>query len=366
MVGIGIIGVLYDKLYNLFITAPQNKKTIVVVGYGWGGKAFCDTINHKKYDVTVLSKTDYMLNTPKLKDNINTFNSQNLYIDRNDIEGKKTRPFKLIQEEVKDISTLSKNYDYVVLAPGSVPNDFGVPGVKEHCHFLKTVEDLADLKSDLGWPNIFYKPHVENVIIAGAGPAGIELAFAISRNRDVVLVEAMPTILSNFSESTRNIIMEELQKNRITLLLDKRITRITQDKIIFHGNNLPTYLPYELIIWNCGVKANPLISELTDKRSLTVDGHLHYKDNIYGLGDIIASQKHGPPTAQNARQQGQYLARLFNNDFEGADYVYQEKGKIIHTRDNILIEIEGRTYVIPRFFEPLVDLFVDWVLLYKN
>jgi NADH dehydrogenase FAD-containing subunit len=112
---------------------------VVVVGYGWGGKAFCDTINHRKYDITVISKTDYMLNTPKLKDSVfGPINSyKNLYIDRNKPNGQNHRQFKFIQDEVKDVRELRQKYDYVVLAPGSVPNDFGIPGVKENCYFFR-------------------------------------------------------------------------------------------------------------------------------------------------------------------------------------------------------------------------------------
>jgi NADH dehydrogenase FAD-containing subunit len=31
-------------------------------------------------------------------------------------------------------------YDYLVVAIGSVPNTFNIPGVKEYAHFLKSVE----------------------------------------------------------------------------------------------------------------------------------------------------------------------------------------------------------------------------------
>jgi NADH dehydrogenase FAD-containing subunit len=31
-------------------------------------------------------------------------------------------------------------YDYLVVAIGSVPNTFNIPGVKEYTHFLKSIE----------------------------------------------------------------------------------------------------------------------------------------------------------------------------------------------------------------------------------
>ena len=43
-----------------------------------------------------------------------------------------------------------------------------------------------------------------------------------------------------------------------------------------------------------------------------------YENDIYGIGDII-----GPPTAQNAKQQGYHLAAYFNNKyFKGKPFKY--------------------------------------------
>ena len=82
---------------------------------------------------------------------------------------------------------------------------------------------------------------------------------------------------------------------------------------------------------------------------------MKFKDSIYAIGDITLS---GPPTAQNAKQQGEYLARFFNNDFVGPDYKYIERGKIIHTKDWIIIETRYGSFRVPYLFEPLLDKFI--------
>lgn len=367
MINIGIIGTIYNKISDILNIYPskQDKKTVVVVGYGWGGKAFCDTINHRKYDITVISKTDYMLNTPKLKDSVfGPINSyKNLYIDRNKPNDQNHRQFKFIQDEVKDVRELRQKYDYVVLAPGSVPNDFGIPGVKENCYFFKTIDDCANLKGAfdsirIGIGKKWLGSYDTRVVIAGAGPAGIELAFELSKYCNVSLIEAAPNILPNFSDSMRESVLQELKRNNILLFNKTVINKVEPGRLFSKENNDSMYL-YDIAIWNCGVKPNPIISQLTDQRALPVDGKLHFQDNIYGLGDIIASKSHGPPTAQNARQQGLYLAQLFNNNFEGADYTYKEKGKIIHTQDYILIEFRDQTIKLPRWLESVVDFIVE-------
>jgi NADH dehydrogenase FAD-containing subunit len=83
---------------------------------------------------------------------------------------------------------------------------------------------------------------------------------------------------------------------------------------------------------------------------------LKFKDSIYAIGDITLS---GPPTAQNAKQQGEYLARFFNNDFVAPDYKYIERGKIIHTKDWIIIETKYGSFRVPYLFEPLLDKLIS-------
>ena len=64
-------GYLFNRLAEIYFGALPEKKNVVVVGYGWGGKSFCDKIDTNKYNVIVVSKTNYMLNTTKLKKSIN-------------------------------------------------------------------------------------------------------------------------------------------------------------------------------------------------------------------------------------------------------------------------------------------------------
>ena len=55
-----------SEFINMIYNNKYKKKEVVVVGYGWVGKSFCDKIDRNKYNITVISKTDYMLNTTVL------------------------------------------------------------------------------------------------------------------------------------------------------------------------------------------------------------------------------------------------------------------------------------------------------------
>jgi NADH dehydrogenase FAD-containing subunit len=123
------------QIINLFTPTYEDKrKKVVVVGYGWAGKSFCDNIDKQKYNVTIISKTDYMLNTPKLKDSLN-------YFDQKLLIQPEYKNIEFINDECKDIDQIKLNiktnnktidFDYLIVSVGSDTNDFGVKGVKEN------------------------------------------------------------------------------------------------------------------------------------------------------------------------------------------------------------------------------------------
>lgn len=342
--------IVINRLGDIF-NQDIKKKHVVVVGYGWGSRSFCNTINTNKYNVTVISKNKYMLNTTKLKDSINVYHRNLLLYDC-------PKKIKFITDECINIDIKNKEiktpkytykFDELIVSVGSENNDFGISGVKENCHFVKSIEDLVKLKNKLSSTNI-----MTPIIILGAGPNGLELAFQLSKfYKNIKVIEALPSILPMFNETTIKMVKEELQKSNIELELNNKVQKIHKN----HIETLNNMYFYQIAIWTCGIKPNSLIKKLTNER-FTVDSNLKFKDSIYAIGDIIASKDNGPPTAQNAKQQGEYLARFFNNDFVAPDYKYNEKGKIIHTKDWIIIETKYGSFRVPYLFESIIDKFI--------
>lgn len=75
--------------------------------------------------------------------------------------------------------------DFCIVAVGSVPNTFGVPGVQDHAVFFKEMEDAARLRRELNerleraslpGTSSQRKDELLNFVFVGAGPTGIELA----------------------------------------------------------------------------------------------------------------------------------------------------------------------------------------------
>ena len=82
-------------------------------------------------------------------------------------------------------------YDIVVIAPGSVTNDFGIPGVREHALAVKWLSDghavrhriLSVFEQAARETDAAQRRDLLSFVIVGAGPVGIELASSM-RGRD--------------------------------------------------------------------------------------------------------------------------------------------------------------------------------------
>lgn len=378
MSNIGVLSVIGNRFTDFLPTLFQKpepiiKKDVVVIGYGWGGKAFCDKIDTNKFNVTVVSKYEgqRMLNTPKLKNHVLNDGKS---LDELFVKNKKVLNF--INEESLDVDKINSivktknhnlNFDYLIVAVGSEVNDFGIPGVKDNCYFLKTAEDLYALKKSI-LENKFknnnegmYGPNENNIAILGGGPVGIELAFQLSKKLGHInVIEASPNFLPMFSYNTREMVKTELDKAGILLYLNNQVTKILPNeiKIMDTKRNMETSAYYNWAIWTCGIKRSPFIDKLTNG-NFVVDSNLKWKNNIYAIGDVTMISGRGPPTAQNAKQQGHYLAKYFNDDFKGKKYKYAEKGKLIHTKDWIIAETTLGSFRLPYILEPVLDYLVE-------
>ena len=101
----GSSGVIINRLIDLYYGKTEYvkpKKDIVVIGYGWGSQAFCKNIDTSKYNVTVISKSNEMLNTTKLKNSITDENDKLLLIKN---ENKK---INFINDECINLKNLNK------------------------------------------------------------------------------------------------------------------------------------------------------------------------------------------------------------------------------------------------------------------
>lgn len=101
-------------------------------------------------------------------------------------------PPQLSKEHTPVIQDL--NYDTLVLAVGSVSNDFGTEGVREYCHFLDSRQQADVFQQDLF--HLYIEAQNQsteralNIGIVGAGATGVELAAELIETTKTFIVTA--------------------------------------------------------------------------------------------------------------------------------------------------------------------------------
>ncbi len=251
-------------------------------------------------------------------------------------------------------------YDQLVMALGSVTNDFGTKGAAEHCYFLDGRQQAEVFHQKL--LNQFIKANGSNnpeelsIAIVGAGATGVELSAELYNTTEalasydmsqfntdklkVSLVEAGPQILPALPRRISNAAKHELEKLGVSVLTDTMITEITEDGFITKTGD---FIEAKLKVWAAGVKAPDFLAnigglETNRANQLTVKANLQttLDENIFAIGDCaFLIQKDGkavPPRAQAAHQQASHLLKVLAAIRAGKtapDFVYRDKGSLV-------------------------------------
>src|SRR5690606_21491608 len=146
------------------------------------------------------------------------------------------------ENEIK-LSTGNLKYDYLVLAIGTESNYFGMENIKRHALPMKTVDDAIELRNSMllaaeeasRQPKDIQNKGLGNIVIAGGGPTGVEVAGMLaemgadilkkdypefrSQNVQIYLVDAAPAVLSPMSEKAQRYTKEELTQMGVIVKL---------------------------------------------------------------------------------------------------------------------------------------------------
>jgi NADH dehydrogenase len=264
----------------------------------------------------------------------------------------------------------SVGYDTLVIAIGSVTNDFGTPGVKEHAIALDTPPQAQLFNRRL--VNACLRAHTQaepvrpgqlHVAIIGAGATGTELSAELHRTlRGVVaygldkidpdkdikitLIEAadriVPALPPRLSEATARLLGEL----GVEIRTGARVTEVRPDGICLAGGD---FIPSELVVWSAGVRGPDVLKDL-DGLEVSRSGQLVVRatlqttrdDAIFAMGDCAYLVPDGetrpiPPRAQAAHQQADHLRRQIGRLLDGkiagpsevAPFVYRDFGSLV-------------------------------------
>ena len=292
-------------------------------------------------------------------------------------------------------------YDTLVLAVGSLTNDFGTPGVMEHAISLETPEQAARFHRRLVNACLRAQSQTEplrpgqlQVVIIGAGATGVELAAELHKTtRDLVafgldridpdkdislhLIEAAGRILPALPPRISEAATELLSKLGVKVYTSARVSAVLPNEIkLADGRTIAA----ELVVWAAGVMAPPFLKNIDGLASNAANQLLVRQtlqttsdDNIFAIGDCAACpwpERSGsvPPRAQAAHQQASHLFKQLQNRLAGRavePWHYRDFGSLVSlgeysTVGSLMGKLVGHNLFVEGYFARFM-----YVSLYK-
>jgi NADH:ubiquinone reductase (H+-translocating) len=330
---------------------------LLILGGGFGGVTAAQRLEQllardSTVQITLVSQSNYLLFTPMLAE-VAASGLEARHISA-PVRAALTRT-QFRRAEVEAIDVLAQvvrvrptptspvetlRYDHLILALGSVPDYYGLPGLEAHTFALKSLDDATRLRNHvialLERSDVEANP-VERAcqltfVVAGGGFAGTEmiaelfdLVHSVRRfyprvqpaDLRFVLVNSGARILPELSDALAAYAQRKLEARGIEFLLNTRVAGARPDAVLLvDGREILT----RTIVWTAGNQPHPLLRTVPCERneagavraasSLQVTG----LRNVWAVGDcaripdVYSEGKSCPPTAQHAIRQGAVVA----------------------------------------------------------
>ncbi len=265
--------------------------------------------------------------------------------------------------EVEDHQPLP--YAYCVIALGSVVEDFGIPGIREHAYFFKTMHDAMRIHErihELVRRKEVGKEARVTIVIGGGGPAGVELAgelitfcrrtckrFQLKQiDFKITIVEASNRLLASLDPMLSTWARERLEHFGVDVHLDTCVKEVKRGSVVIAprplrdgetaDNLLCTIAHHEeqtieadLFVWSGGIRASEVVKQMPFlhdvkgridvERSLLVKG----EQRVFVAGDAAAlidpwTNRVVPALAQTSIHEGTLVARNILHAIHGEPY----------------------------------------------
>ncbi|KDQ16664.1 hypothetical protein BOTBODRAFT_30582 [Botryobasidium botryosum FD-172 SS1] len=339
-----------------------SKKTLVILGSGWGSTSLLKSLDTDDYNVIVISPRNYFLFTPLLPSvATGTLEPRSIMQPTRYITRHKKRRVAVYEAEAQDVDPVNKTvtfqdtseikgegasttipYDYLVYAVGAETQTFNIPGVKEYGCFMKEMKDaekfrerMLDCVESASNPNSEEEvDRLMHMVVVGGGPTGVELSGELhdfleedlknwypelAPKLRITLIEALPNVLPMFTRELIQYTESTFKENKINVMVRTMVKEV-KPKVVVVENEKKEHveIPYGLLVWAAGNVGRKITRDLmaklpadqNNRRGISVDDHLQMKgaSGVFAIGDCTATSY--APTAQVASQQGTYLARV--------------------------------------------------------
>jgi len=336
--------------------APGARRTqVVIVGGGFGG-VFAGIELEKALEgradveVTLVSRENYFVFQPMLPEVISGT------IGLTDVVSPLRRLLPRTSIHVREVESVDLErktvwlapgahphahpvpFDHLIVAPGTVTDFRGLPGLPEHALPFKNLADALEVRSrvihaldeaDIESEDRALQRQLLTFVVAGGGFSGVEVVAELNdfvrevaksyrridpRDVRVVLVHAGDRILPEVTEKLGHYAQRLLQARGVELKLNARLQSASGDRAVLSDGSV---LETKTLISTIPSSPHPLVEALPVPksrgkiqvdRSMRVEGH----PGVWSLGDCAlvptASGAPCPPTAQHAVRQARTLA----------------------------------------------------------
>lgn len=327
----------------------KSRKHVVIVGAGFAGLHAALALRNKPVDVTIIDRKNYHTFQPLLyevamagleADDI-AYSVRDLFQGADNIRFHMGILSGIDREERRLHLTgeMAVDYDYLIMATGTVVNYFGVEGAAEHAFPLKNLPDAVGLKSHVLYQFERYDRAPQRVtdgtltfVLVGGGPSGVEMAgalvellqtlqgdfptFDVLEKARVVLVEMQPDLLPPYEKKLREYTRQTLEARGVEVMTEATVERIEANAVyLADGTRIPT----QTLVWTAGVKANPVADLLNVEQlrggQVVVNEDLSVPEDprVFVAGDMAAIREESggyhPQLAQVAMQSGRHAAK---------------------------------------------------------
>ncbi|KAI3502175.1 hypothetical protein L1887_30207 [Cichorium endivia] len=324
---------------NTEIEQSPKKKKVVVLGTGWASISFLKDLDISSYDVQVVSPRNYFAFTPLLPSvTCGTVEARSIVEPIRNIIRKKKGEIQFWEAECTKIdpankkvscrSTIEANmgkkefsldYDYLVIATGAEVNTFNTPGVMEHCHFLKEVEDAQKIRTSVIdcfenaiLPGLTEEERRTNLhfVIVGGGPTGVEFAAELHdfvhedlaklypMVQDMVritIIQSGDHILNTYDSRISSFAESKFSRDGIEVNTGCRVISVTDKEVNMEvkATGEKVSIPRGMVLWSTGVATRPVVKDFMNqigqgkRRVLATDEWLRVKgcEDVYAIGD---------------------------------------------------------------------------------
>ena len=318
------------------------EKRIVVVGAGYAGiltaKKLAKKIKKlKKQDeinVTIIDKNPFHTMLTELHEvAANRVDEDSIRISLDKVFAGRKVDVKLdtvtnVDFENKTVigENESYKYDYLVLAAGSKPTFFGVPGAEEYSYKLWSYEDAVVLKNHIEntfrkaacEPNAEVRKKLLSFYVVGAGFTGVEMIgelaeyvpilcekYDITREEVTMFnVDGLSRPIPNLPEQLSDQVIRRLEKMGVKLIMNAMVSGVGSDFIEYTQNDKVTHSTAGTVIWAAGIQSCDITQEAGKALEMTRGGRIQVDTYLRSLKDenvfIIGDNMYYVPEGEEA------------------------------------------------------------------